>query len=114
VGAREGSATPLAGQFSEELLLIHPILKGFAAVYEHDRHLVSELASQAIIQVDVHLPPPEAAPPLKFRELFLDDLTEVASLTGVNNNFSRIGASLRAHGELRESSKPGARFPRES
>jgi len=58
------SAAPLTGQFSEELLLIHPIFKGFATVYEHDRDLVGELPSQAFIQVDVHFPPPEAPSPL--------------------------------------------------
>ena len=105
---------PLAGQFSEELLLIHPIFKGLTAVYEDDRDLIGKLASQSVIQIDVDFPPSEATPPLEFRELFLDDLTEVASLTGVDNNLSRIGDGMRTHGELRESSKPREPFPRES
>ena len=98
-GGREslGGPNPLAGQFAEEFPLVHPIFEGFTAVYENNGDLISELASQRVVGVDVDFTPTEAAPALELRQLLFDNFTKVASFAGVHNDLSRIEAGLRAH-----------------
>jgi hypothetical protein len=104
----------LAGQLAQEFLLIHPIFEGFTAIDKDDGDFVGEAPPQGVVGIDIYLPPMEAAAPLEFRELLLDNFTKVAPLTGIHNHLSWIGAGLRAHMELRESSKPSLPFPSES
>ena len=103
-----------AGQFAQEFLFVETVFEGFAAIDKHDWHLVGELPAQVVIGVNIDLAPMKASPALKFRKLFFHDFTQMASLAGVDDDFSRNRDWLGAHCELRESSKPEMLFPRES
>jgi hypothetical protein len=51
----------LAGELSEEFLLVHVILEGFAAVNENYRNFIVELAAEFMVGVDVDFVPGETS-----------------------------------------------------
>jgi hypothetical protein len=76
------------GQFAEEFLLVHVVLEGFAAIDEHDGDFVGVEAADFGVGVNVDLAPSEAASFLEFAEALLNDLAEVASLAGIDDDFA--------------------------
>jgi hypothetical protein len=56
-----GWSNPLAGELSEEFLLVHVILEGFAAVNENYRNFIVELAAEFMVGVDVDFVPGETS-----------------------------------------------------
>jgi hypothetical protein len=82
----EGS---LAGELAEELLLVHAVLEGLAAVDKDDRDFVVELAAELGVGVDIDLAPSEAAAAGKLSQAFLDQLAEMAPFTGIDNDLAK-------------------------
>src|ERR1700738_1001054 len=72
------------GQFLQEFLLVQPVLKGLAPVYEDDRNFIGELALEAIVGLDVNFAPVKASAALQLLELFFHDFAKVASLAGIH------------------------------
>lgn len=86
----------LAGQFTQEIAFVHVILKGFAAVDEDDGNLVSELAAELVVAVDIYLLPVETAMAMELVQALFDDLAEMAPLAGIENDLPglRHGGSV--------------------
>jgi hypothetical protein len=76
----------LAGKFAQELLLVHSVLEGFAAVDENNRHLVVELAAKFSIGIDVDLAPGETTAAREFGKALFDDFAKMASFARVHEN----------------------------
>src|ERR1700688_2793620 len=93
-----------SAQFAEEFLLIHAVLKSFAAVDEDYGDLVGIEAPDFGVGVYVDFPPGEAATLVQLDDALLDDFAEMTSLAGINEDFPR-----RRH--ARECSSFGAGFP---
>src|SRR6266481_7216616 len=91
-------------QFAQEFLLIHVVLKSFATVDEDDGDFVCIEAANFGVGVDVNFSPGEAATLVELDDALLDDLAEMTSLAGINEDFPR-----RRH--ARECSSFGAGFP---
>jgi hypothetical protein len=66
------------------------VLKGFAAVDEDYGDLVVIEASDFGVGVYVDFTPGEAATPVELDDALLDDLAEMTSLTGINDDFPRL------------------------
>jgi len=81
----------LVGELAQELLFIHAVLEGFAAVYEYYGNFVSELAAQVVIGVDVHFLPDKTSAALQLAQGFFDDLAKVAPFTRVHYDLSGGG-----------------------
>ncbi len=79
----------LGGEFLQEFLLVKPIFKGLSAVDKHHRDLVGELALKLVISFNVDLAPAKPAAPLELGKLLLHDLTKVATLARVHDNFAK-------------------------
>jgi hypothetical protein len=79
------------GQLAEEVGFVHAVFEGFAAVDEDDGDFVSELAAELVVAVDVDVLPGEAAAAMEFGEGFFDDLAEVTSFAGVENDLAGLG-----------------------
>ena len=90
-------ATRLAGQFAQEFLLVHAVFEGFAAVDEYDGNLVGELASKAVIGVNVNLAPFKAAAALQFGQAFLHDLAQMAAPARVDDDLTELWGGLGTH-----------------
>ena len=86
-----GVRLDLPRQLLQELLLVEPVLEGLAAVNEDDWHFVGELTTQKFIGFHVNFAPAETAPALELRQLLFDDLAQVTSLAGINDNFAKEG-----------------------
>jgi hypothetical protein len=71
----------LAGQLLQEFLLVQPVLERLPAINENHRDFVRKLAAEQIIGFHVNFAPLKAASALQFREFFLHDFAQVASLT---------------------------------
>jgi hypothetical protein len=82
--SRVGYEASLAGQFAEELALVHVVLESFAAVDEDNRDIVVELATQFGVGVDINFAPAEAAVALELREALFDDFAKMAPLPRIN------------------------------
>ena len=80
----------LTDEFAEEFLLVHAVLEGFAAVNEDYRNFVGVEAADFGIGVHVDFPPGEAAPLMQLDEALLHDLAEMASLPGIDDNFTGL------------------------
>jgi len=94
-GAKRNDAVGGAGscssaQFAQELLLVHVILKLFAAVDEDYGDLVGIAATDFGVGVNVDFPPGEAAMLVQLVEALLDDFAEMTSLAGINHDFARL------------------------
>jgi hypothetical protein len=84
---------PSAGEFAEEVGFVHAVLEGFAAVNEDDGDFVGELAAELFVAVDVDVLPGEAATAMQFGESLFDDLAEVTSFAGVDDDLTGLGHS---------------------
>src|SRR5947209_20611796 len=86
------------GQFPEEVLLVHAVLEGFAAVDEDNRDFIGELAAQVFAGIDVYFAPGKAAAALELDQTFLDDFAKMAAFSGINHDLAvlRHGRSLRS------------------
>jgi hypothetical protein len=85
-----------AGQFAQEFALVHVVFEGLVAVDEDDGDFVGKSTAQFVVAFDVNFPPGKAAAAMQFGQRLLDDLTEVAALAGVDDDFTRLrhGRSL--------------------
>jgi len=92
-------------QFAEKFLLVHVVLKGFAAVDEDYGNLVVIAAADFDVGVYVDFTPGEAATLVELDDALFDDLAEMTSLAGINDDFARLLHS-------KESSSLSAGFPR--
>src|ERR1700756_690947 len=81
----------LAGQLAQKFPLVHAVLEGFAAVDEHDRDFVSELAAQLFVTINVDFLPAEKATALQLDQAFLDDLAKMTTLSGVDQHLAGVG-----------------------
>jgi len=79
----------LPRQPSQEVALVHAVLEGFASVDEHDGDFVGKLAAKFVIAVHVDFLQAEPTAAMQLAKCFLDDLAEVASLTGVDHDLAR-------------------------
>jgi hypothetical protein len=77
-----------AGEFAEEVGLVHAVFEGFAAIDEDDGDLVGELAAELFVGVHVDVLPGEAAAAMQFGEGLFDDFAQVASFAGVNHDLA--------------------------
>ena len=75
-------------EFAEEVVFVHVILEGFAAVDEDDGDFVGELAAKLFVAVHVYVLPGEAATAMEFGEGLFDDFAEVASFAGVDHDLA--------------------------
>jgi len=89
----DGAGSCLSAQFAQELLLVHVVLKCFAAVDENYRDLVSIAATDFGVGVNIDFPPVEAAALLQFDQALLDDFAEMTSLAGINDDFPSLAHS---------------------
>ena len=97
--------TPTSGaQFAQEFLLIHAVFKCFAAIDEDYGDFVSIKPPDFGVGVYVNFTPGKAASLLELDDALLDDLAEMTSLAGINDDFPR-----RRH--ARQCSSFGAAFP---
>jgi hypothetical protein len=80
-----------AGEFAEEVGLVHAVLEGFATVDEDDGDLVGELAAELFVGVHVDVLPVEAATAMQFGEGLFDDFAEVAAFAGVDHDLAEFG-----------------------
>jgi hypothetical protein len=78
----------LAGQLAQELVFIHLVLEGFAAVDEDYRDFVSVLTAQLFVGVHINFLPMEAAVALQFGQAFLDNFAQVAAFARVNHDLA--------------------------
>src|ERR1700746_2337302 len=76
-----------SAQFAQEFLLIHAVLKGFAAVDEDYWHFVIVEAPDFGVGVHVDFSPGEAATLVELDDALLDDFAEMTSLAGINEDF---------------------------
>src|SRR5271168_2540143 len=90
-------------EFAEEFLLIHAVLESLAAVDEDDGDLVVIKAADFSIGLHVDFAPVETAPLVELDEALFDNFAEMASLTGIDDDFAG-----RRH--ARECSSFGAGF----
>jgi len=81
------------------------VLESFATVDQDYRDLISIDTPDFGVRIDVDFTPGKAAPLLELDEALLDDLAEMTSLAGINDNFPRLRHS-------KECSSFGAGFPR--
>jgi len=51
--------------FAQVLVLVHVVLKGFAAINKHHRNFIIELPPKLVVGVDIYFLPSEAAPALE-------------------------------------------------
>jgi len=100
-----GAGSCSSAQFAQEFLLVHVVLKRFAAVDEDYGDLVGIAASHFGVGVHVDFPPGEAATLVQLDEALLDDFAEMTSLAGINDDFARGGHS-------RQFTSFGGGFPR--
>jgi len=77
---------------------VKPVFERLTAIDKHHRYFVGELAPQAIVTLNVNFAPIEASPAFELGQLLFDDLAEVATFSGVHDNFALLG-------HRRESSK---------
>jgi hypothetical protein len=80
----------LACELPQEFLLVHSVLKGFAAVNENYRDLVVELAPKVRVRVNVDLLPGESSTPRKLGKTFFYYFAQVASFAGIDHNATRV------------------------
>src|SRR5271155_1490473 len=78
----------LAGQLTQELLLVHAVLECFPPVDEHNRDLVIKLPPQFTIAIDIHFLPSESAAAGKLGKALFHQLAKMASLSRVNHDLS--------------------------
>src|SRR5205807_2999515 len=87
-GKRLIRARESVGQFPEEVLLVHAVLEGFAAVDEDNRDFIGELAAQVFVGIDVYFAPGKAAAALELDQTFLDDFAKMAAFSGINHDLA--------------------------
>jgi hypothetical protein len=80
----------LAGELSEEFLLVHVILEGLAAVDEDDRNFIVKLAAEFVVGVDVDFVPGESASAGEFGETFLHHFAKVAPFARVYDDVTGL------------------------
>ena len=80
--------TVLTGQLAQELVLVHAVFEGFAAVDEDYWDFVGELAAELLVGVNVNFVPNKACASLKFSQAFFDDFTQVAALARVHDDLA--------------------------
>ena len=85
-------------------MLVHVVLKSFAAVDEDYGHLVVIEAPDFSVGVHVDFPPGEAAPLVELDDALFDDFAEMTPLAGINDDFARLR-------HARQCSSLGAGFP---
>jgi hypothetical protein len=79
------------GQLAQEVLLVHAVLESFAAVDEDDGDFVGVAAADFGVGIYVDFAPDEAAAFLELDEAFLDNLAEMTSFAGIDDDFARLG-----------------------
>jgi hypothetical protein len=80
----------LACELPEELLLVHVVLEGFAAIDEYDRHFVIELAPKFEVVVDVNFVPCESSAAGEFVKTLLHHFAKVAPFAGIYDDVTRL------------------------
>ncbi len=85
-----GAGSCLSAQFAQELLLVHAVLKRFAAVDEDYGDLVGIAAPDFGVGVNVDFMPGEATMLVQLDEALLDDFAKMTSLAGINHDFPRL------------------------
>jgi hypothetical protein len=83
-------AIQLAGQPLQKFLLIHPVLKCFAAIDEDYGDFVVKLPAQFAVAIDVYFLPGKAAAAREFGETFFYHLAQVTSLSGIDYDLARV------------------------
>ena len=78
------------GEFAKKFLLVQAVLEGFAAVDEHHRNFVIVEAAELAVGIHVDLTQSKAAALVELDEAFLDDLTEMTTLPGIQDDLSGI------------------------
>ena len=92
---KKQTARVSAGQLAQEVLLVHVILEGLAAVDKDDWNFIVELAAKFEIRVDVDFAPGKSSAAGEFNEALLHHFAEVAPLARVNDDAARIGHFAR-------------------
>jgi hypothetical protein len=77
-------------EFAEEVVFVHVILEGFAAVDEDYGDFVGELAAQLLVAVDVYIFPGEATAAMQFGQGFFHDFAEMTSFAGVDHDLAEF------------------------
>src|SRR5579884_2050813 len=88
--SQETCETELADELSQEFLLVHVVLEGFATVDENDWNLIIELTTKIHVSVDVDLVPGEASSARQFGEAFLHHFAQVTSFARVNHDAADV------------------------
>jgi hypothetical protein len=78
----------LACQLAKEFALVHAVLESLAAVDEYDGDFVGELAAEVLVRFDIDFVPDKSAATSQLHQAFLDNLAQVATLTGVNQDLA--------------------------
>src|ERR1700686_2487801 len=89
-GTQRTAERSSSAQFAQEFLLIHVVLKSFAAVDENYGDLVGIEASAFGVGVHVDFSPGEAATFVQLDDALLDDFAEMTSLARIDDNFPRL------------------------
>jgi hypothetical protein len=76
--------TALAGELSQEFLLVHVIFESFTTIDEDDRDLVIELTAKFGVGVYVDVLPGESSAARKLGQTFFHHFTQVAALAGID------------------------------
>src|ERR1700686_1594077 len=106
-GTQRTAERSSSAQFAQEFLLVHAVLKSFAAVDEDYGDLVGIEAADFGVGVHVDFPPGEAATLVQLDDALLDDFAEMTSFAGIDDNFPRLrharqfislGAGFPTHG----------------
>jgi hypothetical protein len=94
----------LSTQFAQEFLLIHAVFECLAAIDEDYGDLVGIEKTDFVVGIYVDLTPGEAATLVELDDALFDDLAEMTSLAGINDDFPRLH-------HARECSSLSAGFP---
>ncbi len=76
----------LAGKFTQELLLIHPILEGFPPIDKDNRHFVVKLTTKFMVSIDIDFAPGKTSAARELGETLLDHLAQVAAFPGIDDD----------------------------
>lgn len=80
----------LADQLPQKLLLVHPILEGFATVDEHHWHFVTELPPQFVVAVHVNFLPGKSPAARQLAQAFLYHFAQMTSLAGIDHDLAEV------------------------
>src|SRR5579862_7559927 len=95
-GRYENGPANSAGQFAEEFALVHVVFEGLVAVDKYHWDFIGKSAAQFVVAFHVNLSPGKPAAAVQFSQRFLDDLTQVTALAGIDDDLARLrhGRSL--------------------